>query len=248
MWSPAANLHRTPYSGRNYEYYSEDPVTNYYFLGTEVREMQRMGVNVAPKHLAANDQETNRYGVGTFMTEQTLREGPLKGFEAAFTIGGALGVMTSYSRIGCTYAGQSSALQEDLLTDEWGFNGVIISDAVTGKIYQHPVEMQAAGNDMYCISVGADYFAGPKIKKAILDNDDGYLLGKLRETNKQFYYSFANSNLVNGLTSDSEVRNVLPWWQSLIIAIIVLLSVAAAGCSAMSIASYISAKRKEKEK
>lgn len=248
MWSPAANLHRTPYSGRNYEYYSEDPVTNYYFLGTEVREMQRMGVNVAPKHLAANDQETNRYGVGTFMTEQTLREGPLKGFEAAFTIGSALGVMTSYSRIGCTYAGQSSALQEDLLTDEWGFNGVIISDAVTGKIYQHPVEMQAAGNDMYCISVGADYFAGPKIKKAILDNDDGYLLGKLRETNKQFYYSFANSNLVNGLTSDSEVRNVLPWWQSLIIAIIVLLSVAAAGCSAMSIASYISAKRKEKEK
>ena len=247
MWSPAANLHRTPYSGRNYEYYSEDAVVNYYFLGTEVYEMQKMGINVAPKHLAANDQETNRYGVGTFMTEQTLREGPLKGFEAAFTIGGALGVMTTYSRIGCTYVGQSSAMQEDLLTGEWGFNGVIISDAVTGKAYQHPIEMQAAGNDMYCINVGADFFAAPKIKKAILDNDDGYLLGKLRETNKQFYYSFANSNLVNGLTHDSVVADVLPWWQGLIIAVIVLLSVCTAGCLTMSVLSYVFGK-KEKEK
>lgn len=239
MWSPASNIHRTPYSGRNYEYYSEDAIVNYYFLGTEVREMQAMGVNVAPKHLASNDQETNRYGVATFMTEQTLREGPLKGFEAAFTVGGALGVMTTYNRIGCTYAGQSSALQEELLTGEWGFKGVIISDAVTGKIYQHPVEMQAAGNDMYCISVGADYFAGPKIKRAILENDDGYLLGKLRETNKQFYYAFAHSNLVNGLTHESEVVNVLPWWQGLIIAVIVLLSVATAGCVVMSVLSCV---------
>lgn len=55
MWSPASNIHRTPYSGRNYEYYSEDAIVNYYFLGTEVREMQAMGVNVAPKHLASND-------------------------------------------------------------------------------------------------------------------------------------------------------------------------------------------------
>ena len=246
MWSPASNIHRTPYSGRNYEYYSEDAIVNYYFLGTEVREMQAMGVNVAPKHLASNDQETNRYGVATFMTEQTLREGPLKGFEAAFTVGGALGVMTTYNRIGCTYAGQSSALQEELLTGEWGFKGVIISDAVTGKIYQHPVEMQAAGNDMYCISVGADYFAGPKIKRAILENDDGYLLGKLRETNKQFYYAFAHSNLVNGLTHESEVVNVLPWWQGLIIAVIVLLSVATAGCVVMSVLSCVkSGKAKE---
>lgn len=248
MWSPAANLHRTPYSGRNYEYYSEDPVVNYCFLGAEVAEMQRMGVNVAPKHLAANDQETNRYGVGTFMTEQAFREGPLKGFEAAFTVGGALGVMTTYSRIGCTYAGQSKALQEDLLEGEWGFKGVIISDAVTGKSYQHPVEMQAAGNDMYCINVGADFFAAPKIKKAILDNDDGYLLGKLRETNKQFYYAFANSNLVNGLTPESEVVNVLPWWQALVIAIIVLLAVSTAGCLTMSVLSYVFSKKEKEEK
>ena len=138
-------------------------------------------------------------------------------------------------------------MQEDLLTGEWGFNGVIISDAVTGKAYQHPIEMQAAGNDMYCINVGADFFAAPKIKKAILDNDDGYLLGKLRETNNQFYYSFANSNLVNGLTHDSVVADVLPWWQGLIIAVIVLLSVCTAGCLTMSVLSYVFGK-KEKEK
>lgn len=248
MWSPGGNLHRAPYGGRNFEYYSEDPVVNYYFLGTEVAEMQKMGVNVAPKHLAANEQETNRYGVGTFMTEQTLREGPLKGFEAAFTIGGALGVMTTYSRIGCTYSGQSSALQEDLLTGEWGFDGVVISDAVTGKAYQHPVEMQAAGNDMYCINVGANYFAAPKIKKAILDNDDGYLLGKLRETNKQFYYAFANSNLVNGLTHESELKNVLPWWQGLVIAVLVLLGTVTAGCVTMSVISVALKKKKEETK
>ena len=99
---------------------------------------------------------------------------------------------------------------------------------------------------MYCISVGADYFAGPKIKRAILENDDGYLLGKLRETNKQFYYAFAHSNLVNGLTHESEVVNVLPWWQGLIIAVIVLLSVATAGCVVMSVLSCVkSGKAKE---
>ena len=83
-------------------------------------------------------------------------------------------------------------------------------------------------------------------KRQILDNDDGYLLGKLRETNKQFYYAFAHSNLVNGLTHESEVVNVLPWWQGLIIAVIVLLSVATAGCVVMSVLSCVkSGKAKE---
>lgn len=132
MWSPGANLHRTPFSGRNFEYYSEDSVMSYILSSVQCAAMQAKGLNASIKHFCANDQETNRGGLAIFMSEQAYRQEPLKGFEGAFTVGGALGTMMSGSRIGCRAMYESYATLTEVMRGEWGYNGMTITDAVKG--------------------------------------------------------------------------------------------------------------------
>ncbi len=235
LWSPGLNLHRTPYGGRNFEYYSEDPTLCYLMSSLEVEQMQSKGLNVAPKHFALNNQETNRHGVATFANEQTLREIYFRAFEGAFTKGGATGVMTSYNRIGCVYVGHSDALQNQLLRGEWGFKGVIITDMVgSGENYQHTVESLVAGSDMFCLA-GNDSRADALLKKINSGEGDGYLLEKLREANHHFYYAFANSSLINGLSSNVLIVTVTPWWQNMLIGLDIGFGVVFIGFAVLSV-------------
>lgn len=246
LWCPGADIHRTPFSGRNFEYYSEDPTLSYLFGGETCAAMEKKGLCAAPKHFVANDQETNRQGVSTFFNEQSFREIYLRGFEGCFTKGGASGVMTSYNRLGCTYAGMSSALQQDVLRGEWGFKGAVITDMVAGgENYQHTIESLIAGTDMYCMA-GNDFRARALLKSINSGEGDGYLLQALRKANKNFYYAFANSNLVNGLTSDSVVVSITPWWQSLLIGLDSALgALGLAGIALFLIGSYALKSKKE---
>lgn len=100
---------------------------------TQTEAMQAKGLTAAIKHFVANDQETNRQELSTFMTEQAYRQGPLKGFEGAFTKGGALGTMMSFSRIGGQLAYSDNATLKQVLRKEWGFKGVTITDSVKGN-------------------------------------------------------------------------------------------------------------------
>ena len=233
LWAPGINTHRTPFSGRNFEYYSEDPALSYLMGAVQVLEMEQKGINTSPKHFATNDQEAHRQGVSTFMNEQTVREIYFRAAEGAFTRGKASGTMTAYNRLGCTYFGQSIAAQQELLRGEWGMSGTIICDMTgSGENYQQSIEMLVAGNDQFCLA-GNDYRAG-LIEKAINSGEgDGYLLKKLRDTNKNFYYAMVNSNLINGLDSNSIVISVMPWWQVTLIALSVSLGVISLGCAAM---------------
>ena len=129
-YGPAANIHRNPYSGRNAEYYSEDPVLSGKFTAETVRGAKNAGLYCYIKHFVANDSESLREGLYTFLTEQTFREIYLKPFEIAVKEGGANALMTSMNRVGAVWSGASRALCTDVLKGEWGFNGILVTDWV----------------------------------------------------------------------------------------------------------------------
>ena len=241
LWCPGGNTHRTPFSGRNYEYYSEDGVLAYLMAAAEVKAMQDKGAAAAIKHFALNDMETNRQGVSTFLNEQAAREIYFKCFEGAFVKGGATSTMTAYNRIGCTYIGHSASLLKNVLRGEWGFDGATISDAAFGN-YMHAVEGVVAGTDFWCLQMNGG--RGSALKDAIVSNDDGYLYEKLRESQHGTYYMFANSNLINGLSSNMKYVVHTPWWQTALFALDGVLAVAAlALCAAYVVSTY--GKKKE---
>ena len=139
-YGPAANIHRNPYSGRNAEYYSEDPLLSGRFCAETVRGAKNEGLYSYIKHFVANDSESLREGRYTFMTEQTFREIYLKPFEIAVKEGGANALMTSMNRIGAVWVGASRALCTDVIKGEWGFHGGLVTDWVdTGHADYMPV-------------------------------------------------------------------------------------------------------------
>jgi len=152
VYAPSVNLHRTPLGGRNFEYFSEDPLIAGEFGAAWARGLQSTKTVAVMKHFVANDQETNRanFGLYTWMTEQSLRELYLKPFELTVKEGGAHGAMSAFNRIGATWAGGSKALLTDVLRTEWGFEGFVITDAGVGPQGEHFDALQAveAGNDL----------------------------------------------------------------------------------------------------
>lgn len=212
LWSPGANMHRTPFSGRNFEYYSEDSILSYLLAASQAKEMQAKGLTAAIKHFVANDQETNRSELSTFMTEQAYRQGSLKGFEGAFTEGGALGTMMSFSRIGARLSYTDYATLTQVLRNEWGFKGVTITDSVKGNPNIPTIESLVAGTDTF----NADTNRASEVHKYLASQKDGYVLQELRRANKHFYYSLVKTSLLNGLSEETEVENFVPWWQTLL--------------------------------
>lgn len=245
LWSPGANIHRTPFSGRNFEYYSEDGTLSYLLSAEQVKAMQDKGLCAALKHFVLNDAETNRMGVSTFCNEQAMREIYLKSFEGAFVIGGATGTMTSFNRLGCTYAGHSSALQRDVLRGEWGFKGATISDSAS-KTYMHAIEGLVGGTDIWAL--GRKIIRGPQVKEYIETHDDGNLYQILRESQHGFYYKLANGSLINGLTENMEYQYAMPWWQAALYTAIAVFGAATATLAALYAKNTYGKKRKsEKE-
>lgn len=150
-YAPTANIHRNPRGGRNFEYFSEDPLVCGRMASAIVQGAQSQNLIVTVKHLVLNEQETNRWGILTWADEQSIREIYLKPFEIAIKEGGAKGVMSAYSRLGKTWCGGSDVLLKDLLREEWGYEHYVISDfSVYGLIsggYMNPVQAVYARND-----------------------------------------------------------------------------------------------------
>ena len=146
-YAPGINTHRSPFGGRNFEYYSEDPLISGLMAGHTAQGMAKYGVYTYAKHFFCNDQEYNRAGVFVWATEQALREIYARGFELYVDLGG-IGIMSAYNCIGSWWCGGSKAALTTLLREEWGFHGVVVTD-YAGSDYMATNIGLRAGNDMW---------------------------------------------------------------------------------------------------
>ena len=189
IYGPAANIHRSPFSGRNYEYYSEDGFLSGAMAERELTGIKESGVYCFFKHFAVNAQETNRDhgGLVTWLNEQAMREIYLKGFEVAVKGGNATGIMSSFNRIGTTPTAESSALLNTVLRDEWGFCGAVITDCVMACTTEDINRSTLAGND-FQLSYG--------LLSTLSDEVTGTVSGQnaMRQATKNILYMTANSD------------------------------------------------------
>ncbi len=222
-YAPATNLHRSPFAGRNFEYYSEDPLLSGAMLTSVADGAAEKGVYTMLKHFALNEQETNRVnnGIATWATEQTIRELYLKPFEAAVkkitmkvkylsdasgtiseTTIGAGGIMSSFNRIGATWTGGSSALMTRVLRQEWGFKGFAISDFNLYP-YMNPNQSISAGTDLTLTFQPSKSFNDTTSAKAVTD---------IRDATHNILFTVANSNAMNGIAPGATVDYTPPTW------------------------------------
>ena len=213
IWGTAANIHRCAFNGRNFEYYSEDPVLSNYMTTETVKGALEYGVLVGPKHFAFNDQESQRSGIAPYMTEQKAREGDLRAFQGAFEEAGALAAMTSFSRIGATPVNGSWGLLKNILREEWGFKGILSTDMVNNTGYFRPEMCIYAGVTMMADFSTDETFAQvseswPYITEELIAGDE-QLVSYAQENMKYQLYAFAQSAAQNRAT-----LQVTPWWES----------------------------------
>lgn len=170
LLGPGLNIKRSPLCGRNFEYFSEDPYLGGKMAAAYIRGIQSQGVAACPKHFAANSQERQRMSVDSVVDERTLRELYLTGFEIAVKEGHPKALMSAYNRVNGVYANENKHLLQEILRDEWGFDGFVVSD---WGACNDPAAGIAAGSALNMPNPGYDNAAA--VCQAVRD-------GKLAET------------------------------------------------------------------
>ena len=233
--APGANILRCPYGSRASEYMSEDGIMNYYVASNIVSEALRKGLVMNIKHCFLNNQESGREGISTFCNEQAIREIYLRPFEGALTKGGGMGIMTSYNRIGCTYAAVHKNLMMNVMRGEWNYKGLIIDDAETGandSDYANGPMMAEAGTNVFCL----DGNRGSQLTTYVSNNKDGGLVKKMQESNKYIMYALLHSFMGSMSNEEAEAdmsRTQNAWWKTTIYGIDIGLGVLTATAVAL---------------
>lgn len=221
-YAPAMNIHRTPFSGRNFEYYSEDSFLSGALAAEEVSGAQSKGVFCYVKHFALNDQDAHRYGLSTYANEQAIREIYLYPFEQAIVEGGATAVMTSYNRIGTRWSAANYNLLTEVLRNEWGFHGTVLTDWASMDYMDLGIGLQAGNNQW--LNTNNDLYTVSGYK------DNATLVTALREATHNILYTAVNSAAMNGIDANTRIEKIIPAWQYWLLALdVVVLLGAAAG-------------------
>ena len=240
VWAPSINTHRTPYNGRNGEYYSEDGVLSGHTAYNVGAGAISKGLITAIKHFAFNSQETSRNGISTFMTEQAAREGELRGFQIALegvynedgSRTSVLGIMTAYNRIGAVYAGAHEGLMQGILRGEWDYNGYVTSDlAQSGSTYMPYVESMLAGTTNFDTAITGDTTVWRKTVSQLVSSvqGDADFLAALKENMHYSLWAFSQTNLANWMTDTTRIVWVWNWWRAAYIGCAILSGIAIAG-------------------
>lgn len=207
-YAPACNIHRSPYSGRNFEYFSEDGFLSGVLTAQTVAGAQSKGTVVTVKHFALNDQETNRIGGAMFANEQSIRELYLEPFEISVREGNALGMMASMNRIGARWSGGHYGLMTETLRNEWGFKGLVVTDQASYSVfaYEDLREGLEAGTDLW-LNTDASLW------KLSSKDMTPTVIANMKRAAKNVVYAITNSNAMNGLSTGSKVVAVTPLWK-----------------------------------
>lgn len=199
LYGPGANTHRTPYGGRNFEYYSEDGFLAGEMGKYEVQGMADKGIFVVLKHFALNDCEQDRIGLGVWLGEQAAREIYLKAFQAPVEEADA-GVMVAYTRWGAVWSGANKGLMTDILRGEWGKIGLNITDNVLTSYVNGVDGLMAGGISTFDAMLPLVTNQLPKYKK------DAVIVTAMREACHQNLYSIVNSAGMNGVSADTRIK------------------------------------------
>lgn len=238
--APAVNIHRTPYSGRNFEYYSEDGFLAGKFAAAVTYAAREEGTIMFVKHFALNDQDSYRgerfTSIATWCNEQAMREVFLKPFELAVKEGKALGIMVSMNRIGNTFSGNSSALCIDLLRTEWGFNGTIITDMYDGAGWEEPDD---------CVPTGVDTWLSVPFGKQPSISDDA-----MNSITYQHYMRTACEHIINTIVQASVAPTELStdWFYHVALPIDIVAGILILGYAAFVAVQWVRYKKKSRSK
>ncbi len=240
LWGPGLNTHRTPFNGRNHEYYSEDPMLSAYLGSEVVKGGKQYGVIIAPKHFCFNDQESNRCGISPFMNEQRARENELRAFQMAFEDAGCLGTMTTFTRVGLTYGSADEGMINNVLKGEWGFRGYIVTDMINGDKYMRADTSLLAGTTI--LDTGSsEWFTVDYVAH------DAELQNALKEAMHMNYYAIVNSCGLNGMNANSYIVYHTTWWQATLIALYSVFIVATVACLGFLVFFFVKDALRKKE-
>lgn len=230
-YAPAMNIHRNAFSGRTFEYFSEDSLLSGVMASSEISGAKSKGVYSFMKHFALNDQETKRTEMlCTWTNEQAMREIYLKPFEMSVKEGGAQAVMSSFNYIGNTYAGADSNLLQTVLRGEWGFKGFVLTDYFGGYGYQNADQEVRAGND--------SMLATTKITNHITDKS-ATSVKAMRQAAHNILYTAANSwQYANG-----EPKVATPIWKTAMYVAWGVTAVLVIGLEIVAIKRYLNRKK-----
>ena len=217
LWlAPGMNIHRNPLCGRNFEYYSEDPLVSGIMAAAVTRGVQsHKGLGVTIKHFCCNNQEDKRETVSENVKERALREIYLRGFEIAAKSSKPWAVMTSYNLVNGVHTFASADLCTKVLRNEWGYQGWFVTDMINGADYMNWRDVTAAGGGGTLTSSAYDTStigAMAESKKAI--EKDVNFQQMMKKNIKYFLYQLVQSNAMNGISSTTEIQTVRTWYQN----------------------------------